>query len=268
MKNSLVLSLCLLTACSTGSVVTQPASTTSPTPTTTPIPTATPTSVPVLIPTAPELISLKGLVNGSSCSKYSWKDRGKAPSGYTLGVAETFVKSMCSGRPIMGQSAGEDGKDALAWYGKAGSLVNTYTLLLGLGMRESSGNLDTGWDTSAKTHTESGAEAGLFQVSFNSTGTSPALNALYSEYRTGKSDCRLEAFKPGTISSHQSVIGNGDGSRFQAFTKACPAFATEYAATLIRVLKNHFGPLVRKEAEFRPECQEMFADIAAKVSCK
>jgi hypothetical protein len=52
-------------------------------------------------------------------------------------------------------------------------------------------------------------------------------------------------------------FGTGDGKEFQRLTKACPAFAVEFAALALRNLREHWGPINRKEAELRPEGDEM-----------
>lgn len=206
----------------------------------------------------------------SECAKYSWKDRGRAPAGYIQGLAETFRRSLCRGDGFVGAKAlGDTDHDALAWYGVSASLVNDYTLLTGLGMRESSGNYGEGYDTSAGSETASEAEAGAWQFSYNSIGADASLRRLYEAYTQSIPDrCLLDVFKVGAKGNRQNIVGSGEGATFQTFTKKCPAFAAEYAATLVRVLRKHFGPLNRKEAEFRPECQAIFQQIKDTTSCQ
>lgn len=137
-----------------------------------------------------------------------------------------------------------------------------FTIGLGLGMRESSGAYCVGWDTSAGSRRPSSAgEAGVFQTSYDSINASPVLRKLYDEYRSAPERCYLDTFKEGAQCRAQSILGTGAGAEFQAFNKSCPAFATEYAMVLLRVLRSHFGPINRRAAELRPECDAMLSDV-------
>ena len=60
------------------------------------------------------------------------------------------------------------------------------SLLLGLGMRESSGNYSEGRDMSASNVTGDTAEAGLFQQSWNSHSASPHIAQLLDESKKPK----------------------------------------------------------------------------------
>src|SRR5258706_11979834 len=61
----------------------------------------------------------------------------------------------------------------------------------------------------------------------------------------------------------------GDGLDFQRIEKACPAFAAEYAAVMLRVSggsSGHYGPLRTRAAEVRPECDSMLQQIQSAVN--
>lgn len=221
----------------------------------------------------------------SSCSSYSWRNRGRAPAGYIKGVSLSFARSLCrlkaSNTPsvlaklLSAASTGNSSKDALTYYqsifsslqmktNTAGedSLRALYTLGFGLGMRESSGAYCVGWDTSAGGNRPSSAgEAGAFQTSYDSIGANPELMKLYREYQASPGRCQLDVFKEGATCRPQRVLGTGAGADFQAFNKACPAFATEYAMTLLRVLRQHFGPINRKEAQVIPACNSLLQKV-------
>lgn len=224
------------------------------------------------------------VVKASACVNYSWKSRGRAPASYLNGVALGFARSVCrlkASAPsglveIMSQAdTRSDRKDALTHYqnvfanlgirtnqGGEENLKAIYTLGLGLGMRESSGKYCEGWDTSAGTNRlSSEAESGLFQVSSNSMAASTELKKLYQEYQRNPSRCLMEVFSPGVKCKAQSILGTGAGADFQKFNKACPAFATEYAMTLLRILRTHFGPINRLEAQVVPACENMFTQV-------
>ncbi|QNM98201.1 hypothetical protein [Chitinimonas koreensis] len=221
------------------------------------------------------------LVSKSPCSKYMWKNRGKAPIGYVKGVALTYAKSYCELKKkedtavaVFGQELQGDNKDALAWYGLNGQSSNdrqrlTYTLALGLGMRESSGNTTEGRDTTVAHPTASNAEAGLFQTSYDSFNVSPWLKRLSDQYRENESACLLDVFKEGVKIKNKEIIGSGPGADYQRFTKACPAFATEYVMIMLRVNRKHFGPINQKKAEVVQSCNAMLKEIeqVADVGC-
>jgi len=222
----------------------------------------------------------------SACARHNWRDRGRAPIGYIKGVAQVYAKSICESRgsagaavtvmkqPLQGdQDALVRYRDALARNGVDVSndierLRALYTLGIGLGMRESSGNTTEGRDITARNPTASSAEAGLFQQSFDSLNRSPALAPLFEQYRADTGACLLETFREGIPRVvTRPVFGTGAGAEFQRFTRACPAFATEYAMVLLRVNRRHFGPINRGEAEFFGPCNDMLKEVEAAATC-
>ena len=109
------------------------------------------------------------------------------------------------------------------------------------------------------------AEAGLFQVSFNSASAHSLLQALFEQYK-GSTDFQ-NIFADGVIcrASDWRNWGVGDGAQFQALTKACPGFAVEYAALGLRKIRSHWGPINRKRAELRPEADDLFRSVHAYI---
>jgi len=222
----------------------------------------------------------------SDCGKHRWNDRGRAPIGYIKGLALVYAKSFCEskGSPppavaVMKQAL-QAGEDSLVRYRddlvRNGVDVNSdierlralYTLGIGQGMRESSGNTTEGRDTTAKRPSANSAEAGLFQTSFDSIKKSPALGKLFEQYQASPGACRLETFKEGIPRViARPVFGIGPGAEFQRFTRACPAFATEYALVLLRVNRRHFGPIIRKETEYFQPCNEMLKQVETVATC-
>jgi hypothetical protein len=225
------------------------------------------------------------LAGNSACLKTSWKDRGRAPAGYVKGVALSFARSLCRtkalGTPpaitkiIASSATGDSSRDALTWYksifASAGIPTNrsggdavraVYTLGMGLGMRESSGKYCEGWDKSAGSNRRSAeAEAGLFQVSYDSMGASAELKALYLEYQASPERCQLATYKEGVTCKAQGILGTGAGATYQKFNKACPAFAAEYGMTMLRLRRSHFGPINRKAAQVVSSCGTMLANV-------
>jgi hypothetical protein len=235
------------------------------------------------------------IVAKSAIAKYPWKSRGVAPLAYLNGMALAFSSQLT--RLQAGHSAAiemakadthNDEKDALSRYrsnfaakgmsnATAGpdTLRHLFVLMLGLGMRESSGHHCEGRDLSASNTTADTAEAGLFQMSWDANGASKEIGKLMDEYGDDEGLCFLGAFADGVQCSTSSWAnyGTGKGHDFQKLAKECPGFAVASAAVCLRVLCKHFGPIVRKEAEIVPAADVMFAEVqrfveqeAAKIS--
>jgi hypothetical protein len=172
-------------------------------------------------------------------------------------------------------NTGDTDRDALAWYSdifaaagmdneNAGidTLRHLFVLLIGLGMRESSGKYCEGRDRSASNTTAETAEAGLFQTSFNARNASPLLPELFAQYSANPNGF-IEVFREGVHCSAADLenFGSGDGMEFQRLSKECPAFAAEFAAVGLRNIRKHWGPINRKTAEVRPECDQMLSQV-------
>lgn len=214
-------------------------------------PTITPTVEPTPSPSPSQVEIEKGAFD--ACAKRSWKNRGVAPLSYFQEIAVSYHKAFCSKQefPKMGID-----KDALLYYGLPQDLISTYTLLIGLGLRESTGNFCSGRDTSASNLDAMTAEAGAFQSSYNSMRAHPKLREIFEFYKNNPTACGET--KPKCSSQN---YGTGEGADFQRLSKTCPQFVVLYNAFLIRVLRKHFGPLLRREAEFVPACRDMLKAI-------
>jgi hypothetical protein len=142
--------------------------------------------------------------------------------------------------------------------------------MLGLGMRESSGQYCCGRDMSAGFSSADSAEAGTFQASWGARRVAPGeMQKLFDKYKASKEGCFLDVFKQGVnpddcLGNNAKNWGDGDGYDWQALTKQCPAFSAEYAAILLRKLGGkvgEFGPLRHKAAEIRLECNNMLLSV-------
>jgi hypothetical protein len=226
-------------------------------------------------------LNIAALADNSDIAGYSWNDRGVAPKGYIRGMAVMFGRVYCkmnANRDAASEMAtadsGDDSVDALTWYAPEFSqlamdnsapgvdvLRHLFVLLTGLGMRESSGRHCEGRDMDAGNTGADTAEAGLFQVSRNSMGAHFLLGALFDQYK-GSTDFQ-DIFKEGVACGADSWKnwGSGAGVDFQALTKACPAFAVEYAALGLRKIRSHWGPIIHKTAELKPECDDLFKSV-------
>jgi hypothetical protein len=222
------------------------------------------------------------LASTSKISQYDWDDRGVAPRGYIKGMALVYGRVYCklkagdaAALEMAKTNTGNSSKDALAHYAQefqnagmdidsAGvdTLRHLFVLLIGLGMRESSGDHCVGRDGSADNTTAETAEAGLFQTSYNARSASPLLPKLFQQYLTNPLGF-VEIFKEGVTCSDKDWenFGDGEGEEFQRLSKSCPAFAAEFAAVGLRNIRKHWGPINRKEVEIRPECDSLLIQV-------
>ncbi|MGJ5178213.1 peptidoglycan recognition protein family protein [Bradyrhizobium oligotrophicum] len=241
-------------------------------------------AAPAAAPTSVD--ALKQMAANSAVARINWRDRGTAPKGYVVGMALTFGRVYhkfksgdAAALDMARKSSGNVNRDALAWYNDvftaanmsnaadgADTLRHLFVLLIGLGMRESSGQYCEGRDMSADNVTSDTAEAGLFQMSFNANKASPLLGQIFAKYKDSPSGF-LADFSVGVRCGHGSLenFGSGDGLEFQRLCKQCPAFAAEYAAVALRYIRKHWGPINRKKAEIRPECDALLKQVATAI---
>jgi hypothetical protein len=248
----------------------------------------------LLEPLDPATVSaIIGVALSSDIAHYEWDDRGFAPPAYVAGMAVAFATCIrklfafdTSALDMAKANSHDEDKDALAWYADifdaldmgnetAGlkTLRHLFVLLLGLGMRESSGRHCEGRDQSATNVESETAEAGLFQQSWNSSSCSTEIDKLFAEYAAGlntepPAQCALQVFADGVTCSETDWenYGSGEGRDFQKLCKCCPQFAVEAAAIGLRHLRQHWGPINRQEVEVRPEADDMFAEVEALIT--
>jgi hypothetical protein len=53
----------------------------------------------------------------------------------------------------------------------------------------------------------------------------------------------------------------GPGLAYQNLAKAKPAFAVECAALGLRLIRKHWGPINRKEAEYLPDVEALLLSV-------
>lgn len=223
---------------------------------------------------------IAALGSGSACSAYSWKDRGRMPKAFFAGMAVSVAQAKCSPNPVLRQPVGGE-KDVLNYYGELFKakgikldtedqrLIALYTLLVGLGARESSGRYCVGRDTTAGSQTAIEAESGLFQQSANINSVSTKMVDVQNRYKANPSLCVPE-FKVGVTCAPQATVGTGPGAEFQVMAKDCPGFATEHAATGLRFVGGalgHWGPVRRKAAELNEDCYGLIKRVYDLVVC-
>lgn len=233
-------------------------------------------------PANPVIAQIVSLAANSGIAGHVWPGRGVAPLGYTKGMAVSFARAHCkllAGDAVAVEMAKADTEqpdvDALSRYAPefqalgfsndvagADTLRHLFVLLIGLGMRESSGKHCEGRDTSANNKTGETAEAGLFQVSFDARSSSPLLPPLFATYRANPSGF-VDVFHEGVNCTAVNLKnwGTGDGVEFQRLMKACPTFAAEFSGVALRRRCRHWGPIKRKEAQVLRDCDTMLRDV-------
>lgn len=209
------------------------------------------------------------VVEASSCKSRRWKERGSAPIGYIKGMALLYAKHYCTPGETtahFNHARVDTIQDVLSIYNKQ-TMRDLFTLALSAGMYESSGKYFCGRDMSANFSSQDGAEAGLFQTSYNATYADAYMKTLV-DY---KDECLLDVFSEGVRAPDAGNLKNwGDpssaGYKYQAKSKSCPAMHTEFSLIAMRKLNRHFGPSRSGKLEFAAECEKMLADIES--TCK
>jgi hypothetical protein len=222
------------------------------------------------------------IARNSPLASYDWADRGQAPIGYIKGMAVAYAVALTrliKREPIaeeMARPADDPDYDALAWLdaefddlgmvndGGHVTMRHLFVLLIGLGMRESSGMYCEGRDMSADNVAPETAEAGLFQMSWNASAGTTSMLGLFDAYDEADEETGYESVFAEDVSCSESDwdnYGEGDGATFQWMAKHHPMFAVECAAVGVRALRQHWGPINRKEVELRREADEMLKKI-------
>ena len=243
---------------------------------------------PVPQPPEPWMAEVAAIAMDSEIAKYSWRDRGVAPTGYIQGFALTwaqvvrkFYDNDLAVEEMARASSNNPEEDVLAWYeeefencGMANAvdgldtLRHLFALLLGLGMRETSGQHCCGRDTSADNTTSDTAEAGLYQTSYNAHVSSPEFDVVMNQYAAGEWNGFIEYFRKEVECSESNweCYGSGRGYDFQRLVKSKPALAVETCALTLRNLRQHYGPINRREAELKREAEWMLLDVQRYLS--
>lgn len=231
----------------------------------------------------PELISaIVDVAENSSIARYSWRDRGQAPLGYTAGVALCFAQALDrfnsedeAAWEMAKANTGNEDKDVLAWYEDefddldmdnsedgVDTLRHLFALMLGLGMRESSGRYCEGRDQSASNVSADTAEAGMYQTSWNIRSCNGAIPPLLSEFWNNPCGFRTQFQKGVSLkSSDLSNYGSGGGAQFQFLSKFAPALHAHVTAIGLRNLRQHWGPINRCEVELKSEADQMLQAV-------
>lgn len=233
--------------------------------------------------TADQIADILALAQASPLMMYSWRDRGIAPVGYIPGMCLVFGLAMqwslegCTIVDAMAQADRNDpDTDVLSWYraemtalgwNNSGSgpdtLRHLFALMIGLGMRESSGRYCEGRDLSASNVEPDTAEAGTFQTSWNIKSASPQIPDLAEIYWKDPNGF-LEEFQQGITPSGDELQNFGvgaEGTKYQFLSKFCPAFHALVTAVGLRYRRQHWGPVNRKEIELLRDADALLEEV-------
>jgi hypothetical protein len=237
-------------------------------------------------------------IDASGVSSINWTGRGMAPIGYLKGMALTYARVYCHyslrpGEPEnfrdrfavqMAKAAGPGAStttDAVARFARdlralgadlsqdgVDVLRGLFTILIGLGMRESSGKYCTGRHRDKKiAATAQNSEAGLFQISYDIGVHAGDFQALYKKYQQRPSSGFLDVFSEGVTcpADDWANVGGGPGRDFQQFSKDCPAFTVELAALALRSRANHWAPINARKVQIREECWTLLRGVETAI---
>src|SRR5262245_16950073 len=233
----------------------------------------------------PELIGIIiDIAKTSSIANYNWKDRGKSPVGHTVGVALSFALAYVrlssddqAAQQMAKANTGDASKDVFAHYATEYKSLNMdnsaaappvdrlrhlFALILGLGMRESSGRYPEGRDQSASNTSADTAEASFLQTSWDIRPCSSTIPPLLPEYWDNPCGFRAQ-FREGVTlkSSDLGNFGTGDGARYQFLSKYAPVFHALVSGVGLRNRRNHWGPINNKAAELRKDSDDMLRAV-------
>src|SRR5262245_34028168 len=245
-----------------------------------------PEETPTDVATAEPIAAITKIAGNSQLARVSWRDRGRAPIGYIKGMALTYARVCLKLRDgnaaasyMARANTGDSSRDALAHYAPhfaalgmrndvsgIDTLRHLFVLLIGLGMRESSGRYCEGRDMSVTDVSAETAEAGLFQTKFKDIADSPLLQELFTYYLANPSGFAA-VFREGVTCRWDldENFGDGDGRKFQELSKKCPAFAVEVAGVGLRQMRTLWDP---KEVEMRLECDDMLRQVQELVNAQ
>jgi peptidoglycan hydrolase-like protein with peptidoglycan-binding domain len=235
-----------------------------------------------------QIDAIVDIAEGSAIARYSWRDRGVAPKGYTAGIALCFalaairLQDVHPTAMVLAQADRNDAdEDALTWYrAKFKTELDTYNaedgidtlrslfvMILGLGMRESSGRYCEGRDMSASNVSADTAEAGSHQTSYNIRSFSDQIPLLLQAYWKNPNGF-LPTFRNGASPKGDELanFGSGDGAKHQFLSKFAPAYHAYVTGIGMRYGRQHWGPINRSEVEIKSEANDMLLEVQRYLS--
>jgi hypothetical protein len=227
-----------------------------------------------------EITAISDAAQNSSVAQYNWPDRGRAPAGYIIGMCLAYADAIKRSDEALydeiSQGDRDDAdEDVLSWYRDelddlgwnvdddgVEPLRAVFAIMIGLGMRESSGQYCEGRDQSATNTSADTAEAGLFQTSWNIRSCSSTIAPLLEEFWDNPNGY-LDYWRKGVTPSGTDLknFGSDDGAMYQFLSKYAPLFHVYVTAIGLRYLRQHWGPVNRKEITLLDDAYELLQEI-------
>jgi len=229
-------------------------------------------------PLPPQLVErICDMADESDIQGVEWPGRGMTPPGYIPGMALAFAYALRNDEAdaVMGKAAGNPDKDCLAWYEQefarlgmsnkiAGvdTLRHLFVMMIGLGPRESSARYCEGRDLSASNVASDTAEAGLFQTSWNIRSADPSIGPLLGKFWENPNGFQSQ-FRENVEATQDNLnsYGSGDGLRYQFLSRFCPLFHIMVTGIGMRTLRQHWGPINRREVTIKKEADDLLIDV-------
>jgi hypothetical protein len=244
---------------------------------------------PALADTTNVINQITNLAAKSKIAMYRWTDdngqKDRAPLAYIKGMAVVYARVYCklqakdaAAVEMAKKKTADTDVDVLAFYepffasvgmsndmSGRNTLRHLFVLLVGVGVVESSGRYCVGRYMKQGFKTADSAEAGLFQSSFDvAPHCKPILTDLFKYYTANPSGF-VDIFKVGITCSTADWKNWGDpsepGYKFQQLTKACPAFAAEFAGVGLRNHRTTWGSINNRKVEIVPDCDTLLKQV-------
>lgn len=105
-------------------------------------------------------------------------------------------------------------------------------------------------------------EAGLFQTSWNIRNANSTIPPLLNQFWKNPNGF-LSEFKIGLSPSASNLnsYGSGDGIKYQWLSRFCPLFHVMVTGVGMRTLRQHWGPINRREVTLKKEMDDLLKEV-------
>lgn len=102
----------------------------------------------------------------------------------------------------------------------------------------------------------------MFQTSWNIRSASSAIGPLIEEFWLNPNGF-LPVFKEGIspTANNLNSYGSGDGVRYQFLSRFCPLFHVMVTGVGMRTLRQHWGPINRREVTLKKEADDLLQEV-------
>jgi len=231
-----------------------------------------------------EISAVTDIARASPLMTYQWPDRGRSPAGYIVGMALCFGDALKREDALISDISQADrddpDEDVLSWFGDdlndlewdvsedgVDTMKALFAIMIGLGMRESSGRYSEGRDQSASNTSADTAEASLFQTSWNIRSCTPTIPPLLNEFKLNPNGY-IDAFREDVTPNGTELQNYGagsDGAAYQFLSKNAPLFHVYVSACGLRHLRQHWGPVNRNEVTLRQDAYDLLTQVEAVI---